>query len=959
MFLLETIVMVEIAEVVQVFSLFTSFVRLLFKILRCCKKSFREAQKIKEQYINRDFYVMEVETLINEANFYYSQGKLWQAIKTHVRALEIVMKIGGREDLALAVTYCGNIATSFMSLGEYAKAQRFFKKAIKISREICDRQAEASNYENLGILLYRSSVYAKAEEFLLNGLAIRQQDGDKHQEATDYETLAIVAVFQYLGDYDKAEAYHEKALEARRVIGDKNGEASANEVLAGTFRNLAEYVKAEKYLERALSIRKEIGDRKGQAVDCGQLGAVFFHLGEYVKAKEYLQDALSIREEVDYREGEALDFQCIGNVFSSLGDYAKAEEYCQKALEITAYDDTKEASSMKETKMALKFLADRALQPLVDFFVKDECTSDQQHTQQAYVQTVLAVQLRVLRNVLIMFKPHFDRNELDSDNEIARECGKAFRNLEKLEDLFQKCLRGEDDRDLELILQHSRDICEGYGKITLEPLAFSNGQLETLLSTFIGSGGLLQVWENLFKMIPLDEDEVFCSLSSVFAAPCQLISMLLCKSGNPIKALYVAELGRARTLALLMSAQYSVGNHIAANPQSWVGIENIMTKERDSTCLYISYFTHNLFLWVLDASKPTHFELIDTRYSSIERGLVKDFHDFLKDESFRGFKVPLNQHCEDRSLLALNLSKSDRTAQEDKRAPRPPVEEDDQSSLTLCYQLIIARVAKKLENFHEIIIVPDRSLYKVPFAALIDENGKYLSETFRIRIVPSLTTLKIIQDRPADNGTETNALIVGNPDVSEVSSLTDLTFARVEAQMIGNLLGVRPLIGPEATKLAVLEMIHSADLIHFAAHGDAERGEIALSPVRPVRETLRREDYLLTMSDVSQVQLRAKLVVLSCCHTARGNIVAEGVVGIARAILGSGARSVLVALWAIEDKATEIFMRHFYKHLIRGESASESLHKTRKLMRGSNYSHVRQWAPFELIGDNVTFDFGK
>ena len=50
-------------------------------------------------------------------------------------------------------------------------------------------------------------------------------------------------------------------------------------------------------------------------------------------------------------------------------------------------------------------------------------------------------------------------------------------------------------------------------------------------------------------------------------------------------------------------------------------------------------------------------------------------------------------------------------------------------------------------------------------------------------------------------------------------------------------------------------------------------------------------------------------------------------VGIARAFLGSGARSVLVALWAIEDKATKQFMSHFYEHLVIGESASESLHQ--------------------------------
>ena len=85
----------------------------------------------------------------------------------------------------------------------------------------------------------------------------------------------------------------------------------------------------------------------------------------------------------------------------------------------------------------------------------------------------------------------------------------------------------------------------------------------------------------------------------------------------------------------------------------------------------------------------------------------------------------------------------------------------------------------------------------------------------------------------------------------------------------------------------------------------------------------------------------------------------EGVVGIARAFLGSGARSVLVALWALEDSATEQLMSRFYECLIRGESASESLRQAMKWMRENDYSNVKDWAPFMLIGDDVTFDFAK
>lgn len=81
--------------------------------------------------------------------------------------------------------------------------------------------------------------------------------------------------------------------------------------------------------------------------------------------------------------------------------------------------------------------------------------------------------------------------------------------------------------------------------------------------------------------------------------------------------------------------------------------------------------------------------------------------------------------------------------------------------------MLIGSVADLLQE-REILVVPDRCWNRVPFAALRDKNGKYLSETFRIRIVPSLTTLKLIQDSPADYHNRTGALIVGDPDVGRV-----------------------------------------------------------------------------------------------------------------------------------------------------------------------------------------------
>ena len=178
--------------------------------------------------------------------------------------------------------------------------------------------------------------------------------------------------------------------------------------------------------------------------------------------------------------------------------------------------------------------------------------------------------------------------------------------------------------------------------------------------------------------------------------------------------------------------------------------------------------------------------------------------------------------------------------------------------------------------------------------------------------------------------------------------------------MIASYFNTRPLTGREATKAEVMKRMSSVGLIHIAAHGDARTGEIALSP-NPgwASKFPQRKDYILKMSDVRAANLRARVVVLSCTYSGRGRILkGEGVVAIAHAFLSAGARSVLVALWAIDDGATMVFMKSFYQLLRDGKTASAAVHQSMKSLRESQeFSEMKYWAPFQLIGDDVEIEF--
>ena len=675
------------------------------------------------------------------------------------------------------------------------------------------------------------------------------------------------------------------------------------------------------YYEKALAIAMEIGDRNGEGQTRRKLGSVFYCLGELQKAKEYYEKALAIAIEIGDRRGEGSTYLSLGNVYCDLHKNRQAKEHLDKAVGVS--------NAIGDRKLEAKACLTLA-------YVSASVNDSQKAKEQC-------------DKALTISRKCGDRGfkancylTLGNTFQSLGECGKAADYLQKACSISSQI--GDKMTEFQSLLKLTTlKISHSEAVEAMEYLLQCIGKYEQIRTHLKGNSG--------FQISLLEKRGTF---------PYKLLTDLLCCNGKFRDALYVEELGRARVLSEFMADKYSVESHISADPQSWSRIENIAKRESNSVFLYISYKDRQVLLWVLKANGDVCFRKTDeVKVETLIAEKVCEVEGVFK-KSAACFGVLPAANCEDRSLddnVATCLH------EESQANLRGDETKDAGRSHHLCYQWIVAPVADLLTE-PKIIIVPDRFSYRVPFAALRDEPaGRYLSEKYRIRIVPSLTTLRLIQECPADYHIQTGALVVGDPTVGKVhynGRLTDITplfYARKEAEMVGQLLGVQPLLGSRATKPTVLETVPSASLIHLAAHGNAERGEIALSPQCTTNSTPQEEDYLLTMSDIEGVQVRAKLVVLSCCHSGRGLIKKEGVIGIARAFLASGARSVLVASWAVEDEATANLMKHFYKHLVRGESASESLHQAIQWLRSNGFPKPRQWAPFVLMGDNVTFDF--
>ncbi|CAH3163172.1 unnamed protein product, partial [Pocillopora meandrina] len=882
-----------------------------------------------EEYLQKALVITtEIGDRGGEASWYGNLGTVFLSVGQYDKAEEYLQKalvitteIGDKKGQGSCY---GNLGIVFMSLGQYDKAEEYLQKALVIATEIGDREGEASWYGNLGTVFLSVGQYDKAEEYLQKALVITTEIGDKKGQGVSPKSAYgnLGTVFLSVGQYDKAEEYLQKALVIKTEIGDRKGEATSYGNLGSVFLSVGQYDKAEEYLQKALVIQTEIGDREGEAANYGNLGSVFLSVGQYDKAEEYLQKALVIQTEIGDRKGEATSYGNLGSVFLSVGQYDKAEEYLQKALVIQTEIGDREGEAANYGSLGTVFLS-------VGQYDKAE----------EYLQKALVIQTEIG----------------DREGEAANygNLGTVFRTVgdfEASEVCLEKALLisrdiGDGRKEFEIFVNYAvLYLCQYKIKDSLSCLHLCIEKYEEL-RYFLGAN-------DQFKTSLLEDTGIF---------PYKLLCTLLCATGNARDAIYVEELGRARGLSDLMAEKYSVETHISANPQSWFGIENILRKQKNCTCLYISYFQNSLHLWILKTSGVLHYRRVSPEESLVQAGLPKDLplSQFL-DDNFRSLGILPPKDCEDRSLNTIKpLSSAQKSSARLRLVEEDEDEDEDEkviSSLHLCYKMFIAPVYDLLDE-PEVIIVPDRRLYKVPFAALSEKEGaEYLSETHKIRIIPSLTTLKNIQDSPEDYHSNTGALVTGNP---KVNWLQPLPAARKEAEMVGRLVGVPPLVEEKATKQAVLERISSVSLIHFAAHGNAERGEIALSPIPTPnsQNVIPKEAYMLTMADVSRVKVRAKLVVLSCCHSGSGEIRAEGVIGIARAFLGSGARSVLVALWAIPDSATEKLMSRFYEHLVEGESASESLHQAMKWMRKNGFTQVSQWASFTLIGDDVRLEF--
>ncbi|MEL6556647.1 MAG: CHAT domain-containing protein [Bacteroidota bacterium] len=296
------------------------------------------------------------------------------------------------------------------------------------------------------------------------------------------------------------------------------------------------------------------------------------------------------------------------------------------------------------------------------------------------------------------------------------------------------------------------------------------------------------------------------------------------------------------------------------------------------------------------------------------------------------------------------------------------------------YQKYVSKPLELLEGkgINKLYIVPDKSLNYLPFELLLTSkptskiiNYKkldYLLNDFTISYTYSASIL--FRDNPMSKNRPINGQVLAVApsytkilnDTAQLAKLgkfrdgfEELKYNKEEVDGIGQYFDGEILKGEEATEKAFSEKFQQYDILHLAMHAlvdndDSEKSRLVFTP----EEDSIYDSYLHNF-ELYNLNMNPKLAVLSACNTGYGSLESgEGVMSLARAFTYAGAESVVMSHWRVDDEASSIIMKTFYKYLSEGYQKDEAL-KLAKMAylekAPANAQHPFHWNNFVVIGD--------
>lgn len=830
------------------------------------------------------------------------QGDIDGALAAYDRALQAFERSG---DHAAAMKTLERTGKLHEAQGRVIEALAAYRRLRDIARAQGKPMDEFGALASTYFIFFYQQYWQEALDTALQmqpvGREITEQTG-----VTSFESFGLVLTMQALVLQQRcaeASAVGQQALDLGRDDQNLNVPAYVLSLQGDCAESDDRNDEALQYYQQALEVSRARGDRNQEFIVLKKIALVHQKQRQYDRALTVLQQALQQARAANDRDNEVSILRSLIGIYQKQGRYDEALEAAQQALQ-----HAREQRDLRFEALALKDIGD---------IYRD---------QQRYAEAIKTHQqaLEIARRTRSPFVEGHVLHALAEDYEAQQRLEEALAFSLQALDVFDgvRTMANAEEARTTVVntyyFAYDRPVWLAH-RLGDDDLAFAvskRGRARAFLDTL--ATGAIELSDAEANALFQEERRTFLALQQAQTA---LNRERARPSPDPARlANLEAQVARAETahaavLRAIAERDDKLASLIPARLQAPLTRAEVQALLPPDTTL-VAY-------WI-GAERTLAFVVAPDRFTTVE--LSADLPEL--DQAVHQMRAVL--------------------------VSAPPAQQVTRSEAAeRLYQRLIAPLRPHLRTRH-LIVVPHGDLHFLPFAALSDDDGRFLGDAYALSLLPSASALRYLQRPTLASGVAPRALVLANPDYT-------LPGAVAEAQAIARLFESRVLNGDQATEQALREYAGQADILHFATHGtflpDAPLASyLVLVPAAPAEATtsVRGGDARaerLEAAEVYGLDLRqTRMVVLSACESNLSTITGNDPFGLTRAFFFAGTSSVVASLWLAPDDATTLLMERFYTHLRAGASKAEALQRAQREVR-ERYPHPYYWAGFVLAGD--------
>jgi CHAT domain-containing protein/tetratricopeptide (TPR) repeat protein len=872
----------------------------------------------------------------------FAQGEFATALDIASLGLAISRRIGYGAGVAGALRLTGNVQTM---RGDYAQALDSYQKSLVVGEELGDKRSILGSLNNLGNVYNSMGDQERALDYYQRALAIASEIGNLPLQMLVTNNLGNI--YEGRGDHLRSLEYYQRSLKLAEELKDEEAISRAILSIGFVHGSLGNYEQALEFYQRGMANI----DRADVPRILINTGITHAKQGNYDLALDYLQKALKAAEDLGDKEVIAGSLKNIGNVYARRGDYEKAFEYIRRGLALGEAIGNKSLVTNALHDLALDYLRLGDYPKAIEYADRAAALA---------LQSDLTESFQSARTVAGQAQIALKRFDL-----ARRSLLEAIATIEKLR---EQAAGGEQDR--ERFFESKVD--PYYAMVDLsftqnnnfEALDYGDRAKSRVLAEVLGSGRV-----DITKAMTVEEQEREKTLNNQLVALNR--ELYREKTQRQPDAARLAELNARVEKARL---QYD------AFETSLYGAHPELKLQRGQA----PHLTQERLGELLPDDKTALLEFVVSDEKSYLFVLTRG--------AGRGRRAGVELKTYQLSVKGRELA--DRVRDFRRRlAERDP---EFREAARQLYDLLLKPASEQLRARNALCIIPDGVLWELPFQALQPREGGYLIEDYSLFYAPSLGVLYGIKSLQGKKGATPTPYIkagpvprerasaraptllafgnpaIGRETVARVMSLNrderlgPLPEAEREVKMLREIYkpaNSRVYIGAQARERLAKAEMGDYRVLHFATHG-------VLDNLNPMYSHLvlslsgegEGEDGLLHVWEVMRLDLKADMVVLSACETARGRLGAgEGVVGMSWALFIAGSPTTVVSQWSVESSSTTQLMVEFHRNLLlppaprnSRRSKAEALRRASlSLLKDSRYAHPFYWAGFVMIGDGL------